>query len=440
MSNPPGRSAPSRVTLINPPSAAGTLANREGAAAMGVVYPAGERFLYPPHTLASVAASLRQAGHLVRVLDLVVGAPDAEAMQADVIGILVSWATLKNDLDFIADLRAQTPARILVFGSSMRFIAARVAEASSVDAVLVGEAEGCCVESVELIRAAHSNAPRILTNDAVRAARCDAGGWVTDLDTLPFPAWDLVPISKYPLMSVFASKGCPDGCVYCPYAAAQGHRLRVRSVDRVMEEVTWLAKGFAPERLVFRDPVFAYQRERVVDLCERLLRSGLSLRWECESRPEHFDAELLALMHRAGCTWVKVGLETTDPRVLADLHRIDSPEQGEEYLRRAAELIETCRQIGLGCRLFVMSGLHGQDSVSARHTANWVASTHPTALNVKELEPYPGTAESTEPNDTEQQTAILLSARAAILAAQRPRRFAGKIRAWLRLLRARLVR
>jgi radical SAM superfamily enzyme YgiQ (UPF0313 family) len=279
-----------------------------------------------------------------------------------------------------------------------------------------------------------------LTNVTLRASRCDADGWVKDLDSLPLPAWDLVPALRYPLLSVFASRGCPDSCVYCPYSAAQGHRWRARSIDRVVEEITWVVNTFAPQRVVFRDPVFAYQRERVVELCERFLRSGLSLRWECESRPEHFDAELLTLMRRAGCNCVKIGLETTDPKVLADLHRVESPEQGEEYLQKTAQVVETCRQIGLGCRLFVMTGLPGQDSKAARHTASWASSVHPGALNVKRLEPYPGTIESQVPTDVEEQTAILLDAQAGILAAQRPRGFVSRARSQLRLLRKRLLR
>ena len=431
---------PARVTLINPPSAPGTLANREGAAGMGVVYSAGESFLYPPHTIAAVAASLRQAGHAIRVLDLVVGSADADALQADVIGVLISWATLRSDLEFLTSLRAQTAARLVAFGSAMRFLAERVALDSPVDAVVVGEPEGCLSEAVEFIRTTSTGGPSVLTNDTLHATRCDVDGWVKDLDSLPFPAWDLVPTSRYPLLSVFASRGCPDSCLYCPYSAAQGHRWRDRSIDRVVEEVAWLVRTFSPQRVVFRDPVFAYQRGRVADLCERLITSGVTPRWECESRPEHFDTELLKLMHRAGCSWVKIGLETTDSKVLADLRRVESPERGEEYLQKTAQVVETCRQIGLGCRLFVMSGLPGQNSDTARHTASWVSSAHPAALNIKRLEPYPGTIESHIATDIEEQTATLLDAQAAIIAAQRPRGLVGRARSQLRMLRKRLIR
>ena len=172
---------PARVTLINPPSAPGTLANREGAAGMGVVYSAGESFLYPPHTIAAVAASLRQAGHAIRVLDLVVGSADADALQADVIGVLISWATLRSDLEFLTSLRAQTAARLVAFGSAMRFLAERVALDSPVDAVVVGEPEGCLSEAVEFIRTTCTGGPTVLTNDTLHATRCDADGWIKDL-------------------------------------------------------------------------------------------------------------------------------------------------------------------------------------------------------------------------------------------------------------------
>ncbi|HOU22766.1 MAG TPA: hypothetical protein PLN42_00780, partial [Anaerolineae bacterium] len=77
---------------------------------------------------------------------------------------------------------------------------------------------------------------------------------------------------------------------------------------------------------------------------------------------------------------------------------------------------------------------------AARHTADWVSAVRPTALNVKALELYPGTLEASAPADTEQQMAILLAARAEIMAAQRPRGLISRARSWLRQLRRRMAR
>ncbi|MGB9880683.1 MAG: B12-binding domain-containing radical SAM protein, partial [Anaerolineae bacterium] len=339
-----------RVNLINPPSAPGTLANREGAAGMGVVYPSPEAFFYPPQTLATVAATLRDAGYEVRAFDAVVEEMTTDISQADAIGIFVAYASLDNDLAFIRTLREQTGAKLIAFGPALRFVGEEVVTRSPVDAVLVGDAEGFFAAALRCLAAEMDSQPRLLTPESIGASGYDTQGFMEDLDTLPFPAWDLLPYGKYKFLTVLSSRGCPDGCAYCPYAAAQGHRFRTRSVENVLSELDWLSRQFHPVRLIFRDPVFAHDRERVIALCEGMLRRRLRLNWECESRPEHFDAELLRLMRRAGCQWVKIGLETTDVYLLQKIRRVGSPVEAAAYLDHVAEVVKTCREIGLACR------------------------------------------------------------------------------------------
>jgi radical SAM superfamily enzyme YgiQ (UPF0313 family) len=403
------RSLSHRVNLVNPPSAPGTTANREGAAGLGVVYPAPDGFLYPPHTLAVAGANLRAAGYQVQAFDGVLAALPLELVQADAIAVFVSWASLDTDLGFIAQLRTQTPARLLAFGPAMRFVGHKVLDRSAVDAVLVGEAEGFIGAALQhLLDRPPAMTPQLLSPHALQAPGYDEQGFLSDLDCLPFPAWELLPYQRYPLLTVLSSRGCPDLCAYCPYAAAQGHRFRTRSVPNIVAELTRLEAGFQPARVVFRDPVFAHQRERVVELCTAMLDADVSLNWECESRPEHLDRELLRLMQRAGCQWVKIGLETTDPTLLLQLQRVQSAEQAEWYLKHTAEVVSDCRQIGLRCRLFVMAGLPGQEAAMAEDTRRIVERMGPDALNVKLCEPYPGTClPKTAQGDRSEQMSIL---------------------------------
>lgn len=385
-----------QITLVNPPSAPGTLANREGAAGMGVVYPSPEAFCYPPHTLAAVASSLREAGYAVQAFDGVVAPLPSSLADADAIAVFVAWASLETDLEFIRGLRRQaTATRLIAFGPAMRFVAEQVLSSAPVDAVLVGEAEGFFAAALRYL-AGQSGArePQALTPQQVQSSCCDDEGLVCDLDALPFPAWELLPCQRYQLLSVFASRGCPDKCAYCPYAAAQGHKLRQRSVPNVLEELAWLCERFRPARLVFRDPVFAHDRERVVALCEGILRRGLRLRWECESRPEHFDSELLQLMQRSGCQWIKIGLETTDGQLLQELQRVGSSEEAAAYLQHVAAVVQDCANMELQCRVFVMAGLPGQDMLMVQRTREFLEQIRPTAVNVKAFESYPGIAPS----------------------------------------------
>jgi len=405
-----------RVNLVNPPSAAGTTANREGAAGLGVVYPESGAFLYPPHTLALAAASLRGAGFRVQVFDGVVTALPPELGQADAIAVFVSWASLATDLAFVAELRAQTSAKLLAFGPAMRFVGQQVLAASSVDAVLIGEAEGFIGMAVRyLLDGSTRVTGQQLSPQSLQTSGYDEQGFVEDLDRLPFPAWELLPYQRYQLLTVLSSRGCPDLCTYCPYAAAQGRRFRTRSVSNIMAELTQLKARFQPDRLVFRDPVFAHQRDRVVKLCTAMLDARLSLNWECESRPEHLDRELLRLMQRAGCQWVKIGLETTDATLLQQLKRVRSAEQAELYLQHTAQVVSTCREIGLRCRLFAMAGLPGQDAAMAEDTRRIIERMEPDALNIKLCEPYPGTGlSSAAEGDRSQQMTILRQAQESV--------------------------
>nr|MBC7244118.1 radical SAM protein [Chloroflexota bacterium] len=423
-----------KVNLINPPSAPGTVANREGAAGMGVVYPYPDAFFYPPQTLATVAASLRDAGYTVQAFDAVVEELAAHAMQADVIGIFVAYASLDNDLAFIRALRKQTAAILIAFGPAVRFVAEEMLSLVPVDIVLVGEAEGFFVAALQHLRThVESHIPRMLTAESVGASCCDALGFVQNLDALPFPAWDLLPYEKYRFLTVLSSRGCPDRCAYCPYAAAQGHRFRPRSVENVLTELDWLSRRFHPVRLIFRDPVFAHDRERVVAICEGMLRLDLRLNWECESRPEHFDADLLRLMQRAGCQWVKIGLETTNALLLQQLRRVSSAEEATAYLSHIAEVVRVCREIELPCRLFVMAGLPGQDISMAQHTRHFIEQLRPAALNVKVFERYPGIDLEGEPDkNDEAQLAILRQAQAALVRDQPGLTLLVRGKRWLR--------
>jgi radical SAM superfamily enzyme YgiQ (UPF0313 family) len=403
----------SKVNLVNPPSAPGSTANREGAAGLGVVYPERGAFLYPPHTLAVAAASLRTAGHQVQAFDGVVTALPPDLRQADAIAVFVSWASLDTDLAYVAQLRGQTSARLLAFGPAMRFVGQEVLDGSPVDAVLVGEAEGFIAAAIR--RLLNGTTPQFMTPQTLGEPGFEEQGLLEDLDHLPFPAWELLPYQHYDLLTVLSSRGCPDQCTYCPYAAAQGHRFRTRSVPNILAELKQLQARFQPPRVVFRDPVFAHQRERVVELCTAMLDAGLSLNWECESRPEHLDHELLRLMQRAGCQWVKIGLETTDATLLQQLNRVRSTEQAEQYLQHSAEVVHTCREIGLRCRLFVMAGLPGQDAAKTRHTQRWVERIRPDAINAKLCEPYPGTGLSGPAEGAHaDQMAILRQAQQAV--------------------------
>jgi len=389
-----------RIVLVIPPGSPGTTPNHEGSAGLGALEGA-EGFRYPPHTVAVVGAVLRAVGYEVTVLDapalgydLGQGVRAVLEAQPELSGVFVSWATREADGSFLAALRQEVRGAypIVAFGVSVRFMREALAGA---DYLLEGEPELAFRALCERLLEERGALERVLSPAMLGVAGYDAQGLLTDLNALPIPAWDLLPLEKYPFLSVLGSRGCEEDCHWCPYVVAQGRRFRACSPERVVEELREVVRLYHPRRIVFRDPAFAQRRERVEAICrlilaERTLRPGKNLWWECESYPEHLDGALLGLMRRAGCVGIKIGLETTDAGVLYREERVREQADVAGYLSRIAALAHDCARLGIACRLFVLVGLPGQSLDSARETAAFVRGLPVTSLTVKAFKAYPG--------------------------------------------------
>ena len=391
-----------RILLVNPPSPAGLTANREGAGGLGAWSPGYAGFIYPPQTLATTAAVLRLAGWHVRLVDAAGERINTEAALQRVkaqpetlIAILIAQLSLENDLAFVNSLRVAVPqARLIAIGTSMPFIEAQILERTDVDHVAIGEPEGILLPLCQVLigESFVRRVRRSVTAADVNASNLDQFGRLKDLNALPFPAWDLVPWQQYGFLTISTSRGCDDTCTFCPYVVGQGRKLRSRHPQQVADEMAWLATTFHPARVIIRDPVFACDRQRVEAICRELITHRVNLAWECESRPEHFSEPLLRLMQQAGCTTIKIGLETTSERVLRTLWRIPPHGSAHAYMERTASIVATCHDLGMACRVFVMTGLPGQTDEDVNRTIAFLHKIKPTVVHVKPFHRYPGLA------------------------------------------------
>jgi len=388
----------SRAVCVNPPGLPGTTANREGAGGMGNVYPEPGAFLYPPHTLATVAGALRNGGLEVVARDGVLEGDSVDRAVAWVAGqmptwliVQVSWATREADVAFLRAARAALPhTPIVAIGASVAWMEDARRAVPDV-AWLVGEPERTLGLFLALFG---TDLER--WRGALSAAMLGKPGAPTQqaqpLENLPRPAWDLFRWQGYGMLTVVGSKGCDHACAYCPYIVAQGNRFRPRPVDEVVDEMAYLAREFRPARVVFRDPVFARERERVLALCEGLARRKVRLAWECESRADDLDAELVQAMARAGCAAVKLGLESADTAVLVAARRVRDAASAEVYRGRALAAAAACARQDVALRVFLLTGLPQESDAAIAETARFVAEMRPSALHVKVVDRYPGTS------------------------------------------------
>jgi radical SAM superfamily enzyme YgiQ (UPF0313 family) len=429
-----------KAFFLNPPGLPATTANREGSAGMGVTVDEPDGFVYPPHLLASAAASLRAAGWSVAGLDAVALGLDADSTlerlpQTDLLFLATSCDTLAADRTFLNRLREHKPLlKVVAIGPALSYSQVAHALNDLADLLVAGEPELALPPLARYLLRGHSPPhleetlrPGSVVNPYVMAQDAyGPDGTLVDLDSLPLPAWDVFQTAglHYPFLTIMSSRGCPAGCLYCPYVAAQGSDHRTQSPGRTAQEMGFLARQYSPPHVVFRDPVFAHDRNRVLALCSELRQRSVSLSWECESRPEHFDARILRAMQAAGCTTVKLGLESADPELLVAVRRVADQEAARRYLQSVTDVVAQCRQLGILCRVFVMVGLPGQTMDSVRQTADYLRELQPARLHVKPFHWYPGIGlpQASEP-DVTQQLALL-----SALSDERPAR-------WRRLVR-----
>ncbi|MDD5439340.1 MAG: radical SAM protein [Candidatus Omnitrophica bacterium] len=216
---------------------------------------------------------------------------------------------------------------------------------------------------------------------------------VLDLDTLPFPDWSIFPwkhfsyfpaLKERPFFPVIASRGCPFTCNYCPYLSAY-RSWRQRSVENVMNEIRHLAGRFGMKSFLFRDPVFTMKREWVAEFCGKLLQSGLSLTWACETRTDRLDKELVKTMFDAGLRVINIGVES------ADIDIIKSASRKPDAITHQEEIIQWCDTLGIRVTAFYLFGMPDDTEESILKTMRYsqVLNTHVAQYFI--FTPFPGT-------------------------------------------------
>ena len=356
------------------------------------------RFRFPPLGPAYVAASLRQAGHTVRLLDCTfLGREQARrlalAAQADVVGIYC-MATMRDDaLWFARQLRGR--CELLVAGGPLPTCEPETFLADF-DVVVRGEGEQTMVD----VLAAHAaGADPGGVPGAVAAA---AGGGAAapspprslagDLDALPFPARDLLPNAAYishgrrrygyAVTTVMASRGCPFACEFCSNVVF-GDSYRERSPAGVVDEIEQaLALGY--DRIAFADDVFTLRGERVVALCDEIERRGLRFAWECLARVDGIDGATAARMRRAGCRTVFFGIESGSDEVLRLMRKGITA-------ARAREAVWAAHDAGLEVGAFFILCYPGETDDTVLETLRFAASLPLDYLGLSMPYPLPGT-------------------------------------------------
>jgi anaerobic magnesium-protoporphyrin IX monomethyl ester cyclase len=374
-----------KITLVNPP------------------YPPSVHAHPPfiPLGIAYLGAVAEKAGHEVTVIDCQAEKLDyagfhsrLSQVTSDVIGVTATTLLYKSAMRLVDIAKEVQPEAVTVLGGSHGTFWDENAlkEYPSLDAVVRREGEQTFMELLDKL---HSKASlngvlgvTFRANDG-SIVRNEDRGFLEDLDSLPFPAHHLLPLESLKRMGkilfpLITSRGCVYWCDFCSTVRMFGRGYRMRSPKNVVDEMQLVHDKYGVEQVTFYDDAFTVNRERVVKICEELHARKLHMTWDCGTRVDMVDRELLQTMRGAGCIAVWLGVESGSDAMLGKMNKRIKLDQ----TRRA---FKTANDVGLMTIVNTVLGFPGETEATAWDTIRFVKELNPDDVGFYVATPYPGT-------------------------------------------------
>ncbi len=216
---------------------------------------------------------------------------------------------------------------------------------------------------------------------------------IKDLDNLPFPAYDLLPMEKYaytfpdipkPFSLMMTSRGCPFQCTYCLKAMMPEFYI-TRSPENVINEIRYLIEKFGIKGVYFQDWEFCINQKRVGEICDMILQNNLEFKWGCNARAPDINDFLVKKMKLAGCVRINIGFETGSQRVLD----LANKQTTVEDFKKAVEI---CKKYAINIGIYSILNLPGENRKTIAETEKFLADNNLKTMCAPNLPiPYIGT-------------------------------------------------
>jgi radical SAM superfamily enzyme YgiQ (UPF0313 family) len=315
--------------------------------------PAGLMRVGTPMSIGYVGASLKKAGHVVRILDQTLrNQPQLREVlvnyKPEVVGI-TGYSDQYPSMKDVAYTSKKFGCMVAVGGVHCSAYTKYVLnDCGSIDFVIKGEGEYSFLEL--LSKGSPVGAPGIYYRNSGHPEG-KKPELIEDLDSIPFP-WEVLNPRDYsigvpagvvtrhsPVASVLTSRGCPYGCTFCCASVVHGKKIRLRSVGNILDEMEFLVKKGIKEINIIDDN-FTFYPEHVLGVCKGIKERGLKFSWTLTNgiRADKVNREILKEMRNAGCYYLAVGVESGSEKILKEVSKSLSLGAVERTVREADNL------------------------------------------------------------------------------------------------------
>ena len=362
-------------------------------------------FTNPPLGLLYIAGMLIKYGFDVKIVDGCLDGIKAilqaiNEFQPEMIGITCLTPGRKKALEIAQLAKRCNHSTITVMGGVHPTIMYRqiLKNYPHVDYLVLGEGEYTFLEL------ALGKAPSTISG----LAYCEKGEiiktsprkYVENLDELPFPAWHLINLRKYPTIgkgkvkgiqldkepriSVIFSRGCKGHCNFCSTWWIW-RKWRCRSAKNMADELELLYTSYGIKHFCFADDAMTINRDATVELCTEIINRKLNIAFHVTTRSDCVDKEMLIMLKAAGCYQIAFGIETGSPLLLKKMNK-------ENDIQTAQNAIALAKKVGISVTALMIIGNIGETSETVNDTVKFLKKAKPDIIaSTGELWIFPGT-------------------------------------------------
>ena len=359
-----------------------------------------------PFFLAYSAAVCEQDGFEVELCDGIAEAiPEDEFVKRivkfvpNLVCLEVSTISIENDLAMGRRLRKELGDKVRIAFSGLHNFMGEpefLKEHSWLDFVLIGEYEYTLLEVCRRLFEGNDlkGCPGTVhrkNGDIVVEKRRPL---IENLDQMPWPARHFLPMSNYhdepgsiprPSVQMWASRGCPYGCIFCawPQIMYGSRKYRARSIIDVVDEMEWLVNEGQYKSVYFDDDTFNIGKKRMLQFASEVKSRGINVPWAIMARADNMDREILEALKDAGLYALKYGVETSSQELL---------EQCDKNLdiETVKKTISITHELGIKMHLTFMFGMPAETEKTAKETIDLALWAAPESVQFTIATPFPG--------------------------------------------------
>ncbi|TDJ54445.1 MAG: B12-binding domain-containing radical SAM protein [Ignavibacteria bacterium] len=360
---------------------------------------------YPPLGILYISAYLEQQGVANKIFDTTFSSKkelNKYLLQylPDYLGIYVNLMTKLNVLEIINFIKSHdelSRTKIILGGPDVRYNADKFINHGA-DYLVIGEGE----ESFyELIKALDTNTQKSLKEIPGIGFKDDAGNTtltqdrtlIKKIDELPIPNREKIDIAAYQnvwkkyhgsdAVSVSTMRGCPYTCRWCS-RAVYGLSYRRRSPAIVIDELEIIQINYHPDTLWFVDDVFTISHKWMSEFTYELKRRNLKINYECITRADRLNEEVISMLKNSGCFRVWIGAESGSQRIIDAMDR-------REDVKQVREMIKLTKKYGIETGTFIMLGYPGETENDIEETIEHLKISNPDYFTITIAYPINGT-------------------------------------------------